>query len=65
MQVPKTITGGRCEIETDTGDVDGTLLSDKLFLTETSTGDIRVPNTADGGICDIKTDTGDIKIAIK
>ena len=51
-------------VETDTGDVTGTLLSDKVFLTETDTGNVDVPKTVAGGTCQITTDTGDIKISI-
>ncbi len=51
-------------ITTNTGDITGNLLSEKIFRTETTTGDINVPNTVNGGICRITTDTGDIKIDI-
>ena len=51
-------------IETDTGDVAGTLLSEKVFITETSTGRISVPKTITGGKCEITTSTGDIRIDI-
>ncbi len=51
-------------VKTDTGDVTGTLLSDKVFLTETSTGRISVPKTVTGGKCELKTSTGDIKIEV-
>ncbi len=51
-------------VKTGTGDVTGTLLSDKVFLTETGTGRIDVPKSTVGGRCEIKTDTGDIKIDI-
>lgn len=51
-------------IETDTGNVKGTLLSDKIFITETDTGRIKVPNSTTGGRCQITTDTGDIKIDV-
>ena len=51
-------------VETDTGDVTGTLLSDKVFLTETSTGRISVPKTITGGKCELKTSTGDIIIEV-
>ena len=51
-------------IKTDTGDVTGNLLTDKVFITRTSTGDISVPKTTTGGKCEIHTDTGDIKIEI-
>lgn len=51
-------------VETSTGDVTGTLLTDKIFVTKTSTGDIDVPSTTSGGKCEIKTSTGDIQIDI-
>jgi len=52
-------------IETDTGDVTGTLLSEKVFLVETDTGRIDVPKSVTGGKCEISTDTGDIRIRIQ
>lgn len=52
-------------VETDTGDVRGTLLSEKLFITSTSTGRIDVPKSITGGRCEITTSTGDIQIQIK
>ena len=51
-------------VETDTGDVTGTLLSEKVFITNTDTGDIDVPKTVTGGKCEISTDTGDITITV-
>ena len=59
-----------CDAETiyaksDTGDITGTLLRDKLFITETDTGNVNVPKTVTGGRCEIITDTGDINIEVK
>ncbi len=51
-------------VKTDTGDVKGSLLSDKVFITQTDTGNIDVPKTIIGGRCEITTDTGDIKITV-
>ncbi|MBQ6431239.1 MAG: DUF4097 family beta strand repeat protein [Oscillospiraceae bacterium] len=51
-------------IETSTGDVTGTLLSEKIFFTDTDTGSVRVPKTTTGGTCEITTDTGDIILEI-
>ena len=51
-------------VKTSTGDVTGSLLSEKVFITESSTGDISVPKTVTGGKCEIKTSTGDIKIEL-
>ena len=52
-------------ITTDTGDVWGSLLSDKVFITRTDTGKVDTPKTTVGGRCEITTDTGNIKIQIK
>jgi len=50
------------EIETDTGNVTGSLLSPKIFWAETDTGRVDVPKSTTGGRCQIETDTGNIKI---
>ncbi len=52
-------------VNTSTGNVTGTLLSEKVFITETSTGRIDVPHSITGGKCQIKTSTGNIRISIK
>lgn len=52
-------------LKTSTGDVIGTLLSDKVFITETGTGSTDVPQSAEGGKCEITCDTGDIRITVK
>lgn len=51
-------------IKTDTGDVSGTLLSEKIFIVQSDTGRIKVPETTSGGKCKITTDTGDITVAV-
>lgn len=51
-------------METNTGDVEGTLLSDKIFFVDSNTGDVDVPRTTTGGTCNITTSTGDIEIDI-
>ncbi len=51
-------------IKTSTGRVSGTLLTDKVFITESDTGKINVPKTTSGGKCEIITNTGDIKISV-
>ena len=52
-------------ISTDTGNITGTLLSEKNFIASSDTGNISVPDTHTGGRCELTTDTGDIKISIK
>ena len=51
-------------ITTDTGDVTGTLLTEKVFLVRSDTGRIKVPETVSGGTCKIETETGDITVSI-
>ena len=52
-------------VETDTGNVIGTLRTEKIFLTKTTTGKIDVPKSTAGGRCEITTTTGNIKIDIE
>lgn len=52
-------------VKTDTGDVTGSLLTAKVFIIQTDTGDVDVPKPTSGGKCEISTDTGNIKIKIK
>ena len=51
-------------ITTDTGNVKGSLLSEKVFITSTDTGRVDVPKTVSGGRCEITTSTGDIIITV-
>lgn len=60
---------GRCDaaelyVKTSTGNVTGSLLTDKVFITDTDIGSVDVPKTTVGGRCEIRTGTGDIKIKI-
>ena len=57
--------GSEIFIETSTGDVIGSVLSEKVFTVETSTGRKSAPNTTSGGICKITTSTGDAIVTIK
>ena len=56
---------GELLVHTDTGDVSGSLLSEKIFIVRTDTGKISVPASVSGGRCEITTDTGDIKINLQ
>ncbi len=51
-------------IKATTGDVKGTLLSEKIFIADTTTGEKNLPATVTGGKCEIHTTTGDIQISI-
>lgn len=52
-------------VQTDTGHVTGSLLTEKVFIAQTDTGKVDVPKTVTGGKCEIITDTGDVKITIE
>ncbi len=52
------------EIRTGSGSVSGTLLSEKIFVTETGSGSVKVPQSFEGGRCFIRTGSGSIKISI-
>ena len=51
-------------IKTDTGNVIGSLLTDKTFIVNTDTGKEFYPKGTIGGRCEITTDTGDIIIDV-
>lgn len=56
---------GKIVVKTSTGAVTGSLLSEKVFLVKTDTGEINVPQTVSGGKCEITTSTGNVKITMK
>lgn len=51
-------------VKSNTGDVEGSLLSDKIFIVDNKTGKVIVPESVSGGKCDISTSTGDVKFYI-
>ena len=59
------VTADRLLVHADgTGDVTGSLCSEKVFIARSDTGHISVPETVNGGKCSITTDTGDIIITL-
>ena len=52
-------------VEASTGNISGTLLSNKIFNCASSTGSVNVPETYEGGICKIRLSTGNINISYK
>lgn len=52
-------------MKTDTGNVAGSLLSEKVFLTDSGVGRVDGPKTTSGSVCEIRTDTGNIQITLK
>lgn len=53
------------DIKTSTGNVIGSVLTEKVFIADTDTGNIDIPETSSGGKCKIKTGTGSIRITVE
>lgn len=51
-------------VKTSTGTVKGTLLSEKIFYAESSSGKVKVPHSFSGGKCEIETSSGNIEIEL-
>ncbi len=56
--------GAELFIKTSTGNVKGSLLTEKIFFASSDTGRVDVPKATTGGTCEIRTSTGDIRITI-
>lgn len=53
------------QIQSTSGNVNGTLLSEKIFIPRTTSGTIDVPDSApSAGICEITTTSGDIRLSV-
>lgn len=52
------------ELKSTSGDISGSLLSEKVFMPESTSGDIKVPYGGSGGTCKIETTSGDISFRI-
>ena len=52
-------------VKTSTGDVTGSLMTQKDFIVASSSGKIDVPNTSGIGKCQISTSTGDIILTVE
>lgn len=50
--------------KSSSGDISGSLLSEKRFTAQSTGGDIRVPGSSGGGTCEARTISGDIKFTI-
>lgn len=57
--------GGTIWIETTSGSVKGSILSDKTFMTHSTSGSVKVPRCAGGGECEITTASGSIVLEIR
>lgn len=52
-------------VKTATGSVTGTVLSEKIFTAQSSTGSVSVPKSTSGGTCEVFTGTGHIQLRIE
>ena len=57
--------GTEVKITTDTGDVRGSFLTDKIVYASTDTGRVQIPHSTVGALCEINTDTGNIIITFE
>ena len=53
------------EVKVTTGDIEGSLLTSKIFEADTTTGKKHIPSSNNGGVCKLTTTTGDIIITIE
>ena len=61
----KLCDASEVDIVTDTGEVVGSFVTDKMIFASSDTGKVRIPKLTSGGRCEITTDTGDIIITIE
>lgn len=58
------VDGANVYLSATTGDITGTIRTEKVFSARTSTGDVSVPAATAGGRCEAETSTGDIRLSI-
>ena len=58
------VDGANVYLSATTGDITGTIRTEKVFSAHASTGKVTVPDTAAGGRCEAETSTGDIRLSI-
>lgn len=52
------------ELKTTSGSIRGTLLSEKIFVAEATSGSVDVPKTTSGGVCEVTTTSGSISLSL-
>lgn len=52
------------DLKTTSGSVKGSLLTPKIFYTDTTSGSVDVPKSTVGGLCEIRTTSGSIRITV-
>ncbi len=70
----KTVSGGirfaradaaTLSLKTTSGSVRGSLLTPKIFYTDTTSGSVDVPKSTEGGLCEIQTTSGSIRVTVE
>ncbi len=52
------------KLSATSGSIRGTLLTEKIFQADATSGSVDVPKTTSGGVCEVTTTSGSIKISI-
>ena len=56
--------GKSIDLNSVSGDIEGSFLTEKLFITDTTSGEVNVPNCTSDEQCRITTTSGDIEVTI-
>lgn len=52
------------QLSSTSGSIKGTLLTEKIFVADATSGSVDVPKTTSGGMCEVTTTSGSIKMSI-
>ena len=52
------------KLEATSGSIKGTLLTEKIFQANATSGSVKVPETTSGGVCEVTTTSGSIQMSI-
>lgn len=52
------------KLEATSGSIKGTLLSEKIFQADATSGSVDVPKTTSGGVCEVTTTSGSISLSL-
>ncbi len=57
--------GDSLYLRAESGEIRGSLRTEKIFLTETASGSVKVPKSVSGGSCEVHTSSGDIRLTLE
>ncbi len=52
------------KLEATSGSIRGTLLTEKIFVADATSGSVKVPKTTSGGVCEVTTTSGSIQLSL-